>query len=288
VLMPTFEIAAGSIRSVIGDVGAELVSVLVPDSEGQVDDVVRSGEAYGGAVCGRFANRIAGARFELDGTAYQLNANEGANHLHGGNQGFDQKLWSGETFASGDRNGVRLTLVSPDGDEGYPGELRVVVTYWVDESNALGIEFEATTDKPTVVNLTNHAYWNLGGLQTPDIKGHGLRLGASQFLEVDDSLIPTGKLGEASGEFFSEYDTCFILDAPVAAVLTHPESGRCMEVVTDHEALQVYTANHAGHMGIALEAQGYPDAPNHQAFPSCVLRPGETYRRKTVHKFSIQ
>ncbi len=286
VLMPTYEIAAGSISAVVRDRGAELMSVLAPDSAGDRKDVVRSGEPYAGAVCGRFANRIADSRFELDGKSYELSSNEGPNHLHGGQRGFDVKQWSAQTFTTDTMSGVHLTLVSPDGDEGYPGEVSVRATYWVDSSNALGIEFEATTDAPTVVNLTNHAYWNLGGPEAEDVEGHHLEVGATQYLEVDDALIPTGQLGTATGDFFAEYDTCFILDSPVAAVLTDPKSGRRMEIVTDHPALQVYTANHAGHMGVALEAQGYPDAPNHAEFPSCILRPGEIYRRQTIHRFS--
>jgi aldose 1-epimerase len=286
--MPTYEIAAGSIRAIVSDLGAELVSVFVPDSTGRVEDVVRSGEAYAGAVCGRFANRIAAASFELDQTIYSLNANEGPNHLHGGRVGFDSKQWTARNFSTDDRQGVELTLVSADGDEGYPGELSVLATYWVDDTNALGIQFQATTDAPTIVNLTNHAYWNLGGPSVGDVTGHRLQLGSAQYLKVDSGLIPTGQFGRATGKFFSEYDTCFILDSPVAAVLSEPTSGRRMEVVTDHPALQVYTANHVGHMGVALEAQGYPDAPNRPEFPSCVLRPGETYRRQTIHRFSTR
>jgi aldose 1-epimerase len=284
--MPTYEITAGSISAVVSDRGAELMSVLVPDAAGDQQDVVRSGEAYAGAVCGRFANRISGSRFELDGKPYELSTNEGPNHLHGGRHGFDVKQWSAQAFATDTRSGVHMSLVSPDGDEGYPGELSVRATYWVDSSNALGIEFEATTNAPTVLNLTNHAYWNLGGPQAEDVEGHRLEVGATKYLVVDNGLIPTGHLGTATGEFFAEYDTCFILDSPVAAVLTDPISGRRMEIVTDHPALQVYTANHVGHMGVALEAQGYPDAPNRHEFPSCVLRPGEIYRRETIHRFS--
>lgn len=293
--MAAHEISVGAVRASISDLGAKLVSLSTPDRNGVVADVVRRGSPYAGSVCGRFANRIANGRFSLGNVQYSLSRNDGSNHLHGGLVGFDLKQWTAEPYNSGGRMGVSLGLVSPDGEEGYPGTLTAKVTYWLDDNETLGIEFEATTTAPTIVNLTNHAYWNLGGDECPDIATHQLKLGASHYLDIDEELIPTGELksvGQTRFDFTrtrllnEPYDHCFALNDGAAAVLSEMNTGRQMRIVTNQPGIQVYTADHDGRFGVALETQGYPDAPNHANFPSAVLRPGETYRRMTRHIFS--
>lgn len=293
--MAEFELTGKSTRATVSDVGGELTSLFSPDRSGQMADLIRRGAPYAGAICGRFANRIAKGQFILDGNEYTLTANDGSNHLHGGLEGFDSRVWEGSPFEESERSGVRLKLVSADGDQGYPGQLDVTVDYWLDKQDTLGIDLVARTDAPTVVNLTNHAYWNLGGSTSADIRDHHLQLGARHYLEIDHELIPTGQLVEvaqsdfdltASRQLSGSYDHCFVLNDGAAAVLTHPGSGRVMRILTNQPGLQVYTANHANHFGVALETQGFPDAPNHSGFPSAVLRPGETYRRMTRHQFT--
>ncbi|MCC5476020.1 aldose epimerase family protein [Streptomyces sp. NPDC059680] len=292
--------------------GGIVRSVRVPDREGRTANVVLGfadldgylahPEPYFGALIGRYANRIAHARFPLDGAVYSLEPNDAPNSLHGGARGFDKRVWSGE--AVGD--GVRLSRVSPHGEEGFPGRLEVSATYTLDASGALRIAYEAVTDAPTVVNLTNHSYFNLAG--SGDAGGHELRLAASRFTPVDADLIPTGALQDVTGSRFdfrasrkvgSGYDHNFVLDKGVTgapeevAELHDPGSGRTLTVATTEPGLQLYTADHltepfAPGDAIALETQHFPDSPNRQEFPSTVLRPGEVFRSETVYGFGVR
>ncbi|MDL2079436.1 aldose epimerase family protein [Streptomyces sp. GXMU-J15] len=293
--------------------GGIVQSVEVPDRDGVVANVVLGFEEaagypahpgpYYGALVGRYANRIAKGRFTLDGWSYALPVNSGANCLHGGERGFDERLWDAEPVA----HGVRLSRVSPHGEEGFPGRLEVSATYTLDEDGALRIAYEAVTDAPTVVNLTNHSYFNLSGAGSGSAAGHELRLAASRFTPVDADLIPTGVESVAGTRFdFREprtagpgYDHNFVLDkgltaGPVeVAELYDPASGRVLTVATTEPGLQLYTGDHllapyAPNDGIALETQHFPDSPNHPEFPSTVLRPGEVYRSETVYGFSTR
>ncbi|MGW2744967.1 aldose epimerase family protein [Streptomyces sp. NPDC001450] len=259
-------------------------------------------EPYLGALVGRYANRIAGGRFPLDGCTYALEPNSPPNSLHGGVQGFDKRVWEVEPV----EHGLRLSRVSPHGEEGFPGRLEVTATYTLDASGALRIAYEAVTDAPTVVNLTNHTYWNLSG--SGHAGGHELRLAASRYTPVDTDLIPTGALADVSGSRFdfrtarkvgSGYDHNFVLDKGVTeaaeevAELYDPASGRVLTVATTEPGLQLYTADHlappfAPGGGIALETQHFPDSPNHPDFPSTELRPGEVFRSETVYGFSVR
>ncbi|KOU61268.1 aldose epimerase [Streptomyces sp. MMG1533] len=292
--------------------GGIVQSVEVPDREGQAADVVlgfpeldgylTNPEPYFGALVGRYANRIAGGRFPLDGRTYALALNNPPNSLHGGERGFDKRVWDPAPV----EHGVRLTRVSAHGEEGFPGRLEVSVTYTLEESGALRIAYEAVTDAPTLVNLTNHSYFNLGG--SGHAGGHELRIAASRFTPVDADLIPTGVLeavGDTRFDFRearkvgSGYDHNFVLDKGVTdgpvevAELYDPASGRVLTVATTEPGLQLYTADHLGEPfapcdGIALETQHFPDSPNRPEFPSTVLRPGETYRSETVYGFSAR
>ena len=292
--------------------GGIVQSVEVPDRDGRAGDVVlgfadldgyltHSGP-YFGALVGRYANRIAGGRFPLDGLTYALARNNDPNSLHGGERGFDKRVWDVEPVT----HGLRLTRVSPHGEEGFPGRLEVSATYTLDESGALRLAYEAVTDAPTVVNLTNHSYFNLSG--SGNAGGHELRLAASHFTPVDADLIPTGALEDVSGTRFdfrqakkvgAGYDHNFVLDkgltdAPVEVAELHdPASGRVLTVATTEPGIQLYTADHlpepfAPGDGVALETQHFPDSPNRPGFPSTVLRPGEVYRSETVYGFSAR
>ncbi|MFI9149386.1 aldose epimerase family protein [Streptomyces sp. NPDC053367] len=292
--------------------GGIVQSVEIPDREGRLTDVVLGFAdpegyvahpgPYLGALVGRYANRIAGGRFTLDGVAYALEHNDGGNSLHGGGRGFDKRGWDMTPVA----HGVRLELVSDDGEEGFPGRLEVSATYTLTASGALRIAYEAVTDAPTVVNLTNHSYFNLAG--SGPAGGHELRIDASRFTPVDADLIPTGELADVTGTRFdfrtarrtgSGYDHNFVLDKGVTdapaevAELYDPESGRVLTVSTTEPGLQLYTADHlsapfAPGDGIALETQHFPDSPNRPEFPGTVLRPGEVYRSETVYGFGVR
>ncbi|MFB4424739.1 aldose epimerase family protein [Streptomyces sp. QL37] len=292
--------------------GAVVQSVVVPGRDGTLAEValglpdVKAYEThtgpYFGATVGRYANRIAGASFVLDGRTHRLTPNEGRNTLHGGERGFDKRVWDAEEVP----DGVRLSLVSEDGEEGFPGRLAVSVTYTLDEDGALRIAYRATTDAPTVVNLTNHTYWNLAGADSGSALGHELRLAAGRITPGDGESIPTGELLPVAGTRFDfrepkpvgpGYDTNYVLeetgDEPVAE-LYDPASGRLLTVRTTEPGLQLYTADHidAGPYGacagIALETQHFPDSPNHPEFPSTVLRPGEEFISTTVYGFSVR
>ena len=313
--------------------GAGLVEMIVPDRNGAMADVTLGFEKldgymtrhpFFGVTTGRYANRIARGKFTLDGKEYTLATNNGVNHLHGGIKGFDQRNWKAEIVKG--ENAVRFTYTSADGEEGYPGALKTGVTYTLTEKDELRIDYEATTDKPTVVNLTNHAYWNLAGAGEGDILAHKVTLHASKFTPVDEGSIPTGKLEPVAGgpmdftktkpisKDFAQmtgtpggYDHNFILDKPKAGALTlaaevhEPKSGRVLKISTTEPGIQFYTGNYLDgsvtgkggkvyrkNFGFCLETQHYPDSPNHPDFPSTVLRPGETYRTTTVHQFSVK
>ncbi len=313
--------------------GAILVSLKVPDRKGVLADVNLGFDTldgylgthpYFGAIIGRYGNRIAQARFTLEGVEYRLAANNNANTLHGGIKGFDKVVWTAEPVRSAGGAGVKLTYLSKDGEEGFPGNLSVTVVYTLTDADELEIRYEATTDKATVLNLTNHAYWNLKGEGNGNILGHILRLEADALTAVDSAanLIPTGEILAASGTPFDftaphaigerialvegGYDHNFVLRGgggtmALAAYVEEPESGRVMEVWTDQPGIQLYTGNfldgtvvgkggkaYRKHFAFCLETQHFPDSPNHPNFPSTILEPGQTYRSTTVHKFSVK
>lgn len=317
--------------------GGIIVSIKVPDRAGRFEDVVLghdqlagylSNPTYFGCIVGRYANRIAKGTFTLDGTSYRLATNNGANHLHGGTKGWDQALWRASTFEKDDAAGVELALDSPDGDEGYPGAVAARVTYTLNDASELAIDYEATTDKPTVVNLTQHSYFNLSGGTSAQVLDHELEVAADRYTPVDEGLIPTGELAPVEGTPFDfrkaakigaridadhvqirrgkGYDHNFVLNragdglAP-AAKLYEPGSGRTLEVHTTEPGLQFYSGNFLdgtirgksgrvyGHRaGLCLETQHFPDSPNRPDFPSTVLRPGQVYRSRTVLRFGTR
>ncbi len=320
--------------------GGIVTSIRVPDRDGTLADVTlgfdsvegytseayRNALPYFGAIIGRYGNRIANARFELDGETYPLAANNGANHLHGGEVGFDGVMWAAEPVDGA--TALRLTRTSPDGEEGYPGTLDVTVTYTLTDDDRLVVDYEATTDAPTVVNLTNHTYFNLTGDPTNTILDHQLQIRADTFTPVDAGLIPTGEVRPVEGTPFDfrqltvigeridaddeqigfgpGYDHNWMLqragDGLVeAARVVEPTTGRVLVVETTEPALQFYAGNfldgsitgkggvaYARRTGFCLETQHAPDSPNQPAFPSTVLRPGETYRSQTVYAFRTE
>jgi len=321
------------------DYGAIVVQLLAPDRQGRFGDVVLGcpdlasylqATTYLGAVVGRCGNRIAHGRFTLDGRAYPLATNNAPGgrpcHLHGGVAGFDKVLWQAEPFRENDTPGLRLTHVSRDGDEGYPGTLHVTVTYRFTPANELTVRYEAVTDRATPVNLTQHAYFNLRGEGAGDILGHVLTIDAARFTPVDAGLIPTGELASVRGtpfdfttphaigeridagdeqlRFGGGYDHNWVLDHAAgtlarAAVASEPGSGRRLEVWTQEPGVQFYSGNfldgstrghdgrvHARRSGFCLETQHFPDSPNQPSFPSVILRPGERYDTTTAFRFS--
>ncbi|MCL3997299.1 aldose epimerase family protein [Streptomyces lavenduligriseus] len=304
----------GGVRVRVLSYGGIVQSAEVPDRAGRTADVVlgfpdlegylRHPEPYLGAVIGRYANRIAGGRVPLDGRTYQVTRNEGANCLHGGERGFDKHVWEVTPV----EHGLRLSRVGPDGEEGFPGRLSVTVTYTLTASGALRIGYEAFTEAPTVVNLTNHTYWNLGGAGSGDTGGHELRLAASRYTPVGADLIPVGPPADVEGTRLdfraprptgSGYDHNFVLDKGVTgdaeevAELYDPVSGRVLTVATTEPGLQLYTGDHLSgpfppNAGTALETQHFPDSPNRPDFPTTTLRPGEVYRSETVYGFGVR
>ncbi|MET8330415.1 aldose epimerase family protein [Streptomyces sp. NPDC005181] len=262
----------------------------------------KSSGPYFGALVGRYANRIARGSFVLDGRTHRVTRNEGRNHVHGGARGFDRRVWEARELT----DGVELSLVAEDCEEGFPGRLAVSAAYTLDEDGALRIAYRATTDAPTVLNLTNHTYWNLAGTGSGSTAGHTLRIAAGRITPADAESLPTGEFLPVDGTRFDfretrtvgeGYDHNFVLDADVhgpVAELCDPLSGRVLTVTTTEPGLQVYTADHFDGRpygpceGIALETQHFPDSPNRPEFPSTVLRPGEEYASTTVYGFSVR
>jgi len=324
------------LRARIITYGGILSSLVLPDRRGEPGEITLgfdtleeylAGHPYFGCIVGRFANRIAGGRFRLDGGEYLLACNEkGINHLHGGVAGFDKKLWKakelrGRQAGGQELVGVELSRRSPDGEEGYPGTLEVTVTYTLSESGELGLEYRATTDRPTPINLTHHGYWNLAGAGSGSVADHKLELRCPLYLPVDKNLIPTGEVHRVAGtpmdftrakrvgaelrRVRGGYDHCYVAEKPAGelgsvARLYEPHSGRGMEVLTTKPAVQLYTGNFLDgvegsrgavfnrHGALCLETEYYPDAVNHPGFPSAVLRPGETYHHRTIHRFFLE
>jgi aldose 1-epimerase len=322
----------------ITNYGGTITSWTAPDKSGKYGDVVLGcdslagylrGTPFFGALIGRYGNRIAKGKFTLDSTTYTLATNNNENHLHGGVKGFDKVLWTASAM-NGEEPALKLTYLSKDGEEGYPGNVSVEVVYTLQKDNALNIQYTATTDKPTVVNLTNHSYFNLANAGKSDILSHELMLNTPMYLPVDNTLIPTGELRPVKGTAFDfmqattigarindttdvqiryglGYDHCWITaksgtkTPELIAALHDPNSGRYMEVLTTEPAVQFYTGNfldgkvigkggspYRYRCGLCLETQHYPDSPNKPAFPSTILRPGETYKTTTVYRFSVK
>jgi aldose 1-epimerase len=313
--------------------GGTVTELHAPDKDGKTADVVlgcpdlktyEAGHPFFGAIAGRVANRIAGARFTLDGKEYKLAANNGPHTLHGGKRGFDKYVWHAERVEGQHGAGVRLTRTSPDGEEGYPGNLKVAVTYTLTDDNALRIDYEATTDKATPVNLTNHSYFNLAGHASGTVLDQVMTIAADKYTPGDATLIPTGQIAPVQGTPFDftsptaigarfkelkgkpvGYDLNYVLNAhgklsELAARARDPRSGRVLEMYTTEPGVQFYTANfldgtqkgkdgatYPQHAGFCLEAQHFPDAIHHENFPSVVLKPGDTYRQTTIYKFSV-
>ncbi len=320
----------------ISNYGGTIISWTAPDKNGTYANITLGcdsvsgylkGVPYFGALVGRFGNRIANGKFRLEGKEYTLAKNNGPNALHGGIKGFDKVLWKAEPL-DGEEPQLKLTYISVDGEEGFPGTLTTEVTYTLSKDNALSINYVATTDKPTVLNLTNHAYFNLSADMSRNVLDHILEIKADRFLPVDKTLIPTGELRAVTGtpfdfttaksigaeidaddqqiKFGGGYDHCWVFadssnKLKHVATVYEPTSGRVMEVSTTQPAIQFYTGNFldgtvAGHKGLmyqhragfCLETEHYPDAPNQAKFPTTELKPGETYNTTTVYKFSVK
>ena len=317
--------------------GGIILSIKVPDRNGKFDDVTLgfdslepylANSTFFGALVGRYGNRIGKARFKLDGKEYKLAVNNGPNALHGGLKGFDKVIWQAESFDKPEGVGVVFRYTSPDGEEGYPGTLQVLVTYTLTDKNELALDYHATTDKATPVNLTNHAYFNLAGPGVRDILDHQMMINADNTTPVDSTLIPTGEIKSVEGTPFDfrkptaigaridandqqikygpGYDHNFVLNRKgeglsLAARVVEPTTGRVMEVSTTEPAVQFYTGNFldgtltgkGGHVykrryAFCLETQHFPDSPNKPSFPSTIVKPGETYTSKTVYAFSVE
>lgn len=313
--------------------GGIITSLRVPDRAGKFDDVVLGYDRledylkdsrFFGAIIGRYGNRIGKAQFALDGKTYKLAANNGPNNLHGGPKGFDKVLWTVEPVGT---NGLAFTRTSPDGEEGFPGNLRTRVTYTLTDKNELIVEYHATTDKATPVNLTQHSYFNLAGHASGDILGHELMLNADRYTPVDDTLIPTGELAPVAGTPFDfrkptaigarigndhpqlkagkGYDHNWVLTRmgtglEAAARVREPKTGRTLEIATTEPGIQFYAGNfldgtaigkggtpYKHRTGFCLETQHYPDSPNKPSFPTTTLRPGADYRTRTVFTFGV-
>lgn len=333
ILLFTLKNSSG-IKVTLTNYGAIVVSLWAPDRNGNFDDVVLGfptidgylqGHPHFGAIVGRYGNRIAKGKFTLDGVEYKLATNNGENHLHGGIKGFDKVVWSAEPVQKGDAAGVKFSYLSKDGEEGYPGNLSCSVTYLLTNNNELRIEYSATTDKATPINLTHHGYFNLAGQGNGDILNHRMQIFADRFTPVEKGSIPIGELRSvagtpmdfrqphAIGERINEddeqlrlgqgYDHTWALNksnvAPaLAARVFEPTTGRVMAVWTTEPGVQFYTGNflngtltgkdgrvYKHRYGFCLETQHFPDSPNRPEFPSAILRPGETYRTATIYKF---
>lgn len=321
----------------ISDYGGVVVSLKTPDRDGKFDDVVLGYEDFSayekdtgffGAIAGRYANRIAKGKFSIDGRDCQLPTNNGSNTLHGGDRGFDKRLWTPTATMHNGQPQLKLEYLSPDGEEGFPGNLQVATTYTLTEKNGLKIDYSATTDQPTVCNLTHHSYWNLAGTASDSILDHQLQLFADKFTPTDETGIPTGELPDVKGTPFDftapheigeridaehpqikvgrGYDHNFVVNGeggtlrPVARVY-EKKSGRVMELLTTDFGVQFYSGNFFDgsvigrnsrafnhRIAFCLECQRFPDSPNQAAFPSAALRPGEVYKKTTIYRFSTQ
>ena len=320
----------------ISNYGGVITHLTAPDKDGKFEDIVLGFDSlagyftpppYFGAIIGRYGNRIAKGKFTLDGKEYNLAKNNGENHLHGGLVGFDKVLWNAEAI-EGEESALKLTYLSKDGEEGYPGNLNVTVIYTLQKDNSLKIEYAATTDKATVINLTNHSYFNLSGFKK-DVLDQEVTLNADRYLPVDKGLIPTGELRSVTGNVFDftkptvigkgindikdeqiklggGYDHAWILnkkgnELSLAATVLEKTSGRKMEVLTTEPAIQFYTGNfldgkitgkdgvnYPKRFALCLESEHYPDSPNQSAFPTVVLKPNEKYSTTTIYKFSVE
>lgn len=332
-----YTLTNGGITAKITNYGGIVTELHVPDKAGKTADVVLgfdtlegylAGHPYFGTITGRYANRIAAGKFTLDGKTYTLAVNNGPNSLHGGLKGFDKQIWKAEELKNADGPALKLTRRSPDGEEGYPGNLDVTVIYTLTADGALKIDYAAVTDKPTVLNLTNHSYFNLAGAAAGKILDHELTIAADQVTAVDDNLIPTGVLAPVAGTPL-DFDAPAAIGARIAQIpgepggydhnyvirnykpgtktpvftarVKDPKSGRVMTVLTTEPGVQLYTANFLdgtlkGKAGVVydknrafcLETQHWPDSPNHASFPSTRLNPGETYSQTTIYKFSAE
>ncbi|MCL1894683.1 MAG: galactose mutarotase [Holophagaceae bacterium] len=326
---------AGGMKVVITNFGGKIVSIIVPDKNEKMDDIVlgyntypewEKGNPYFGALIGRYGNRIAKGKFSIDGKQYQLAQNNGQNALHGGPDfGFHNIVWAAEEIKTNTETGVKLSYLSPDGQEGYPGNLAVNVTYLLNNQNELTIKYSAQTDQPTPINLTHHSFFNLAGADSGDILEHQLMINADAFTPVDETLIPTGEIrlvantpfdfstSRAIGERIAQddiqlkygngYDHNFVLNKnsnklELAATVIEPRSGRCMDVLTTEPGLQFYSGNfldgtdvgkggkpYQFRTAFCLETQHFPDSPNIENFPNTILRPGDTYTSETVYRF---
>jgi aldose 1-epimerase len=332
-----FTLATGKITAQIATYGGIIVSLKTPDREGKPADIVlgkdtlaeyEEGHPFFGTITGRYANRISGGSFTLDGKTYQIPKRKGSEHaLHGGLIGFDKKVWKATTESSDQAVKLLLTYTSADGEEGFPGELKTVVTYTLQDNDTLRIDYKAETSAPTVINLTNHSYFNLAGHDQGDIQKHELIVHAEHYTETDSNLIPMGKVLPLAGtpldfsakqvigtridedfpalKYGHGYDHNYVLKGPIGSLrpcawVKHPASGRVMTVMTTCPAVQLYTANHMKNVkgkkgasypfraGFCLETQHYPDSPNQPSFPTTTLRPGETYLQTTTFTFSAE
>ena len=325
---------SNGLKARITTYGAIVVSLEVPDRNGNLDDITLGyddlsgyikNNPYFGVIVGRYANRIAKGRFTLDGATYQLATNNGENHLHGGVKGFDKVVWDAKPFEQDDAVGVKLTYLSKDGEEGYPGNLTCSVTYTLTNNDELRISYKAQTDKATVINPTHHSYFNLAGQGKGDVLGHEMMINADKFTPTDKGSIPTGKLQSVKGtpmdftkpctigarinddyeqlKFGQGYDHNWVLnkkgkELTLAARVYEPNSGRVLEIYTTEPGIQFYSGNfldgsitgkqgrvYKHRYGFCLETQHFPDSPNKPKFPSTILRPGQKYTHLTVHKF---
>ncbi len=314
---------AGGMQVSIINYGATITKIIAPDKHGNFQNLVigfddlesylQRSNQYIGCIVGRYCNRIANGRFTLDEKTYQLAKNNGNNSLHGGEKGFDKALWNVVKYET--NNSLQLSYLSKDGEEGFPGNLNTTVVYCLDDNNALSIDYTATTDQPTPLNLTNHCYFNLSGKENNSILDHRLQLSCDHYTVADTNLIPTGKIStveNSSLDFRSAKKIGSVIDAggydhnliinknngsslAPAAILSDPTSGRVMEMFTTEPAVQFYSAkffneqtNKEEYTAVCLEAQHYPNSPNEPSFPNTILRPGEIYRQTTVYKFLVK
>jgi len=325
------------VRAKVITYGAIIYSLEIPDKTGKLANVTANRETLAdyeaksacfGAVVGRFANRIANARFSIDGKEFPITRNAGKHHIHGGNKGFDKVVWTARAVRGPDYVAVHLEYTSVDGEEGYPGNLKCSILYELNNKNEWKMQYSATSDKATPINLSNHAYWNLAGAYSGSVLQHELMVNSEQYLLADEALIPTGefasvegtpvdfrqprKIGERIGkitekQFGGGYDHCMVIkkarpgELVLAAKLKDPQSGRTMEVWTTEPGVQIFSANfgpgvfegpagyvYPRHLGLCLETQHFPDSPNKANFPSTILRPGQTFSSTTIHKFGLE